>query len=90
MVQAQVDVPYLRADKPHTVRELTGKLLELVRLGLADTGFPCLQKEVIQEPDGRQVYCLRVVGFLAVNELEHALCEFQFLSIAEEWKSSFR
>jgi len=54
-------VPTLRADKPHTVRSLTGKLLELARLGLADTGFPLLVKEPVME-DGRQFGCFRVVG----------------------------
>nr|XP_018261404.1 voltage-gated chloride channel [Kwoniella dejecticola CBS 10117]OBR83562.1 voltage-gated chloride channel [Kwoniella dejecticola CBS 10117] len=63
---ADKTVPILRADKPHTVRSLTGKLLELVRLGMADTGFPILVKEKS---------CLRVVGFLGMNELEHALSE---------------
>ncbi|ORY35468.1 putative voltage-gated chloride channel [Naematelia encephala] len=67
-------VPYLRADKTHTVRTLTGKLLESARLGLADTGFPVLIKDVISE-DGRPSASavLRVVGFLGMNELEHAL-----------------
>ncbi|OCF37887.1 voltage-gated chloride channel [Kwoniella heveanensis BCC8398] len=60
---ADRSVPILRADKQHTVRSLTGKLLELVRLGMADTGFPVLRS------------CLRVVGFLGMNELEHALSE---------------
>jgi chloride channel 3/4/5 len=72
---ADRDVPTLRVDKPHTVRSLTGKLLELARLGLADTGFPLLVKEPIME-DGRQFGCFRVVGFLGMNELEHALCKF--------------
>ena len=65
-------IPTLRVDKPHTVRSLTGKLLELARLGLADTGFPLLVKEPVME-DGRQFGCFRVVGFLGMNELEHAL-----------------
>jgi chloride channel 3/4/5 len=65
-------IPTLRVDKPHTVRSLTGKLLELARLGLADTGFPLLVKEPVME-DGRQFGCFRVVGILGMNELEHAL-----------------
>jgi chloride channel 3/4/5 len=50
------------------VRSLTGKLLELARLGSADTGFPVLVKE-----GGGGSSVLRVVGFLGMNELEHAL-----------------
>ncbi|ORX38562.1 chloride channel [Kockovaella imperatae] len=69
---ADTDVPYLRADKLHTVRSLTGKLLELVRLGMEDTGFPVLVKEHV-ENDGRAFTALRIVGFLGMNELEHAL-----------------
>ncbi|WVQ81895.1 hypothetical protein IAT38_004022 [Cryptococcus sp. DSM 104549] len=84
-------VPHLRADKPHTVRTLTGKLLELVRLGMEDTGFPVLVKETTSAGggatgglglglengigSGRERSCLRVVGFLGMNELEHALSE---------------
>ena len=68
----------LRADKTHTVRSLTGKLLELVRLGLADTGFPVLVKEAVPDADGRHYSGMRVVGFLGMNELEHALCEFYY------------
>lgn len=70
---AERDVPTLRIDKPHTVRSLTGKLLELSRLGLADTGFPLLAKEPISE-DGRVFGVNRIMGFLGINELEHALC----------------
>ncbi|WWC90776.1 uncharacterized protein L201_005713 [Kwoniella dendrophila CBS 6074] len=85
---ADRSVPTLRADKQHTVRSLTGKLLELVRLGMADTGFPVLVKEVTANggnnpglgldggmSSGRERSCLRVVGFLGMNELEHALSE---------------
>ncbi|ODN78803.1 hypothetical protein L202_04354 [Cryptococcus amylolentus CBS 6039] len=89
---ADRSTPHLRADKPHTVRSLTGKLLELVRLGLEDTGFPVLVKEVTSGGgnsgggglglgleggvnSGRERSCLRVVGFLGINELEHALTE---------------
>ncbi|WVF72754.1 hypothetical protein IAT40_007572 [Kwoniella sp. CBS 6097] len=88
---ADRSVPILRADKQHTVRSLTGKLLELVRLGMADTGFPVLVKEVTANggsgaaglgmglesgiSSGRERSCLRVVGFLGMNELEHALSE---------------
>ncbi|WVO23008.1 uncharacterized protein IAS62_004352 [Cryptococcus decagattii] len=87
---ADRSVPHLRADKPHTVRSLTGKLLELVRLGMEDTGFPVLAKEMTSAGgpgtnvglgleggigSGRERSCLRVVGFLGINELEHALSE---------------
>ncbi|WVN85875.1 uncharacterized protein L203_101027 [Cryptococcus depauperatus CBS 7841] len=83
-------IPHLRADKPYTVRSLTGKLLELVRLGMEDTGFPVLVKEITSAGggsvalgmtlengigSGRERSCLRVVGFLGMNELEHALSE---------------
>lgn len=91
---ADRSVPHLRADKPHTVRSLTGKLLELVRLGMEDTGFPVLAKEVTSAGgpgtnvglgleggigSGRERSCLRVVGFLGINELEHALCKYTAL-----------
>ena len=72
---AERDIPILRADKSHTVRSLTGKLLELVRFGLADTGFPVLVKEAVMDGDRRQSSAMRVIGFLGMNELEHALCE---------------
>lgn len=42
---ADRSVPVLRADKVHTVRSLTGRMLELARGGLADTGFPVLVRE---------------------------------------------
>lgn len=67
------DAPILRADKPHTVRELTGRLLELVRLGYADAGMPVLVKEAAVDKDGRPYPVLRILGFLGINELEHAL-----------------
>lgn len=91
---ADRSVPHLRADKPHTVRSLTGKLLELVRLGMEDTGFPVLAKGVTSAGgpgtnvglgleggigSGRERSCLRVVGFLGINELEHALCKYAAL-----------
>lgn len=99
---AERDVPILRADKVHTVRTLTGKLLELARLGMADTGFPVLVKEATahasydrereRQRTGDRVHerhgerenrgCLRVVGFLGMNELEHALCELLSLSFS--------
>jgi chloride channel 3/4/5 len=56
---------------------MTGRLLELVRLGYADAGFPVLTKELTVDRDGRTYACLRVVGFLGINELEHALTELQ-------------
>jgi chloride channel 3/4/5 len=71
---ADSESPHLRADKSHSVRSLTGKLLELARLGLADTGFPVLVKE------GSGHGKLRVVGFLGMNELEHALGELSLRS----------
>jgi chloride channel 3/4/5 len=69
------DAPTLRADKTHTVRELTGRLLELVRLGYADAGFPVLVKEPAADREGRTFPTLRILGFLGINELEHALNE---------------
>ncbi|KAK8854828.1 hypothetical protein IAR55_003567 [Kwoniella newhampshirensis] len=83
---ANRSVPVLRTDKQHTVRSLTGKLLELVRLGMADSGFPVLVKEQTASPtggmgldggmvSGRERSCLRIVGFLGMSELEHALAE---------------
>ena len=90
---ADRNVPVLRADKPHTVRSLTGRLLELARGAMDDTGFPVLVKDVDhgrerdfsisggngKEREGRgrdgagAKGVLRVVGFLGINELEHAL-----------------
>lgn len=67
------EAPTLRADKPHTVRELTGRLLELVRLGYEDAGFPVLVKEAAVDREGRTYPVLRVLGFLGINEMEHAL-----------------
>ncbi|GMK55767.1 hypothetical protein CspeluHIS016_0208230 [Cutaneotrichosporon spelunceum] len=69
------DAPTLRADKTHTVRELTGRLLALVRLGYADAGFPVLVREPAADREGRTFPTLRILGFLGVNELEHALTE---------------
>ena len=43
-------------------------------MGMADTGFPVLVKESV-EGGGRMFAGMRVVGFLGMNELEHALCE---------------
>ncbi|GFZ49454.1 Probable chloride channel protein UM03490-D [Saitozyma sp. JCM 24511] len=42
---AETQIPTLRADRDHTVRSLTGRLLELVRTGMTDTGFPVLVKD---------------------------------------------
>ena len=101
-------MPILRADKPHTVRSLTGRLLELARGGLDDTGFPVLVKDVDvartseftisgngKEREGRTREgsgtkgVLRVVGFLGINELEHALGKHVFNSLnrnAKHWR----
>lgn len=75
----------LRGDKPHTVATLTYKLAKLVELGLGDTGFPVLTREenlpgTIPGPASAQLQQasragFRIVGFLGVNELAHALCE---------------
>lgn len=89
---ADRSIPVLRADKTHTVRSLTGRLLELARAGMADTGFPILVKESEgrgfghgyghgkdREGDrggGGGGGGMRVVGFLGFNELEHALGEY--------------
>ncbi|EIW67300.1 hypothetical protein TREMEDRAFT_34025 [Tremella mesenterica DSM 1558] len=66
---ADHEVPFLRADKVNSVRRLTGQLLALVRTDMADTGFPLLVKENSNS--------LRIVGFLGMNELEHALRTLQ-------------
>jgi chloride channel 3/4/5 len=69
-------VAFLRADHVHTVRSLTGRLLEMARGGLGDTGFPVLVRDTGgKEPERKQKGPLRVVGYLGINELEHALCE---------------
>jgi chloride channel 3/4/5 len=78
-----MQIPTLRADRDHTVRSLTGRLLELVRTGMTDTGFPVLVKDRLGaggtgatgEMGGDERGVLRVVGFLGMNELEHALGE---------------
>jgi chloride channel 3/4/5 len=48
-----------------------------VRLGYADAGFPVLTKEPTVGGDGRSHSCFRIVGFIGINELEHALTELQ-------------
>ena len=70
---AEQDLPVLRADKSHTVRSLTGKLLELARDGMADSGFPVLQREPGILGDDRISSGLRVVGFIGMAEMDHAL-----------------
>ena len=74
----------LRGDKPHTVASLTAKTSKLIDMGLEDTGFPVLVKEENlpgfgQPPSAHSLasprQSLRVIGFLGINELSHALCE---------------
>lgn len=90
---ADTSAPTLHADKPYTVRLLTGKLLELARGGMDDAGFPVLVRDTsiperIRDEDrgrdnvrhvgkerARDKGGLRLLGFVGVNELEHALCE---------------
>lgn len=71
---ADRDVPILRADKLNTVRSLMELVLQVMSHGLVDTGFPVLVKETIPEEEGRTPFAMRVVGFLGLHELEHALC----------------
>ena len=73
----------IRGDKGHTVATLTAKMHKLIELGLGDTGFPVLVKEEslpgsMAAPPSAQASNrngLRVVGFLGLNELAHALCK---------------
>jgi chloride channel 3/4/5 len=83
---ADKEIPIIRADKPHTVRTLTGKLLELARKGMIDGGFPVLTKEIV-EHDGRSFAAMRIVGFLGMNELEHALGESPVLCVDVDWEA---
>lgn len=53
-------------DERNTVKELRDKLQSSLRSGYADSGFPIVRREA----GG-----LRVVGYIGVNELEHALGE---------------
>ncbi|KAI0744080.1 chloride channel [Daedaleopsis nitida] len=58
------DVEVIRVDRTNTVKSLRDKLQQLVDSGNSDSGFPILR------PDGDG---LRMVGYIGVNELEHAL-----------------
>ena len=60
------DVDTIRADRTNTVKSLRDQLQEAVSAGYGDGGFPILRKE----PGG-----LKMIGYIGVNELEHALSE---------------
>ncbi|TIB66930.1 hypothetical protein E3P77_01929 [Wallemia ichthyophaga] len=57
-------IPVIRIDVEHSVCTLLDKLDTLVLKGLSDSGFP-----LIIEDEG----VVRLVGYIAANELEHAL-----------------
>ena len=58
------DVDVIRLDQTNTVKSLRDKLLKCVAMGYVDSGFPILR------PD---IGGLKMVGYIGVNELEHAL-----------------
>lgn len=60
------DVDIIRADKTNTVKSLRDLLQDAVSAGYGDSGFPILKKE-----SGG----LKMIGYIGVNELEHALSE---------------
>jgi chloride channel 3/4/5 len=53
---------------------------------MIDGGFPVLTKEIV-EHDGRSFAAMRIVGFLGMNELEHALGESPVLCVDVEWEA---
>ena len=55
----------------NTVRTLRDQLAKLVRAGYAGTGFPILNTD----EDSKS----RMLGFIGVNELEHALSRVSFI-----------
>ncbi|EIM22382.1 hypothetical protein WALSEDRAFT_32065 [Wallemia mellicola CBS 633.66] len=57
-------IPVIRIDQEHSVCTLLDKLDSLVMRGLSDSGFP-----LIIDDEG----IIRLVGYIAANELEHAL-----------------
>jgi chloride channel 3/4/5 len=54
----------IRLDQTNTVKSLRDKLLNCVASGYIDSGFPILRTDT----GG-----LKMVGYIGVNELEHAL-----------------
>lgn len=67
-LQADTNADIIRADRANTVTSLTSKLIRICRAGGHDGGFPVVEKEA----GG-----LRLRGVIAVNEMEHALCELR-------------
>ncbi len=63
MIQTDKNVHVIRLDETNTVRQLRDKLLAS-SAGYADSGFPILRPEL----GG-----MKLVGYIGVNELEHAL-----------------
>jgi len=61
------DVEVIRLDRKNTVRSLRDQLFKLLASGHDDSGFPILRKDS-SDDDG-----MRLVGYIGVNELEHAL-----------------
>ncbi|KAH7097978.1 chloride channel [Auriculariales sp. MPI-PUGE-AT-0066] len=61
---AERHVAVIRLDEDNTVEHLRDKLRDLLALGDHDTGFPIVRRDRTG---------LRMVGYIGVNELEHAL-----------------
>lgn len=54
----------IRIDEKNTVKTLYDKLQRSVSVGYADSGFPILKGDQLN---------MKVVGYIGMNELEHAL-----------------
>ena len=67
--QVARDADIIRTDRTNTVRSLRDQLQDAVSAGYGDGGFPILRKE-----HGG----LKMIGYIGVNELEHALSERYF------------
>ena len=66
-LQAERHVATIRLDESNTVERLRDKLADVLALGYHDSGFPIVRPE-------RHGSGYRMVGYIGVNELEHALC----------------
>ncbi|KAF9529368.1 clc channel [Crepidotus variabilis] len=62
----QRDVDVIRLDRKNTAKSLKAQLVNLTSSGIDDIGFPILRRDI--NDDG-----MRMVGYIGVNELEHAL-----------------
>lgn len=68
IMQMDKDVATIRLDEVNTVRTLRDKLQESLAKGYAGSGLPIVR---------RDVGGMKMVGYIGMNELEHALGEFE-------------